>query len=569
MQESLVRALEVFDCGGELEAVVQELLRGLARSYPQHTFQARWGTRPFARADYVAPIVDAQSVELGQVVADGPSDPTLEINLKLAAGLAGVVASRQEERRLLTELRVHSRTIVDMAVDAIVTIDERGCIESVNQATESLFGYRQEELIGRNVSVLMPEPYHSEHDGYLERYRRTGEARIIGTGRQVTARRKNGSLFPAHLAVSEVFLGGKRRFTGFLRDISDVLELARQKVRSQVILDMAVDAIVTIDERGTIRSVNRATEQLFGYTPDELVGHNVRMLMPEPFRSEHDGYLERYKRTGEARIIGIGRQVTGQHRSGRLFPAHLAVSETRLDGERLFTGFVRDISDVVKLETEMVRRETEYLEREATVVLEERKFLSRELHDSVSQALFGIVLGTQAALNVLDRPEKAREALDYVLSLAESGLAEMRALILELRPESLESEGLVGSLTRQIRALTRRYRLEMELDFGPEPDLPLSLKHECYRVAMEAMNNVIKHAQATRLALSLRMGTKALELEIRDDGQGFDPGTVPPTRVGLHSMRERVEGAGGELSIETALGQGTRVRATFPAPSER
>lgn len=445
VQESLVRALEVFEAGGEVEAVVQELLRGLSRAYPEHSFELQWGQQPEERVALVAPIVDARSQELGRLLARGPENASLEVPLKLAAGLAAVVATRQEERRAVFELRA----------------------------------------------------------------------------------------------------------------------------RSQVILDMAVDAIITIDKRGRIRSSNSATEQLFGYSQEELVGQNVSMLMPEPMRSEHDGYLERYQRTRVPRIIGIGRQVSGRHKSGRLFPAHLAVSEIFLEGEQLFTGFVRDISDVVKLETEMVRRETEYLEREATVVLEERKFLSRELHDSVSQALFGIVLGTQAALNVLDKPEKSREALDYVLSLAESGLAEMRALILELRPESLGSEGLVGSLTRQVKALTRRYRLEMELDLGAEPDLPLSLKHECYRVAMEAMNNVIKHAQATRLALSLQSEDGGMVLVVADDGVGFDLRAVPSTRVGLHSMRERVQGAGGQLEIATAPGQGTRVKATFPGLSGR
>lgn len=565
MQNSLVRALARFDAGGDLAEVTQEMLSGLTEAHPGHRFRIVWEALDDREALLFAPIVDAQDREVGRIVAYGPGDPALEAHLRLAAGLAGVIVARRDERERYDEVRTHSRTIVDMAVDAILTIDERGTIENANTATARLFGYPPSELIGRNVKILMPEPYHSEHDGYLARYLETGEARIIGVGRQVTARRKDGTLFPAHLAISEVKLDGRRLFTGFVRDISDVLDLARQKAHGQIILDMAVDAIVTIDAKGLVRSANLATERLFGYAEEELVGRNVSMLMPEPYRSEHDGYLHRYFTTGEARIIGVGRQVTGQRKDGRLFPAHLAVSETTLNGERLFTGFLRDISDVVELETEIVRRETEYLEREATVVLEERKFLSRELHDSVSQALFGIVLGTQAALNALGQPERAREALDYVLSLAESGLAEMRALILELRPESLESEGLTGSLSRQIKALTRRYRLEMDLDLGPEPELLIKLKHECYRVAMEAMNNVIKHAHASKLTLRLQPTPQGLLLEVADDGAGFRLDQVCSTRVGLQSMRERVAGLGGQLTIDTAPGQGTRVRAMFPS----
>lgn len=540
MQNTLARALASLEAGGDLQAAMEVMLGGLRDAYPEHRFQA---------------VLDGEV----RVLATGPSDPALDLQLALIGTLLDAFVARIEERRRL-------RTVVDMAVDAIITIDEKGSILSANRATRQLFGYSEEELLGQNVRILMPEPYHSEHDGYLQRFTETGEARIIGIGRQVTARRKDGSLFPAHLAVSETPAQGQRRFTGFLRDISDVVELARERAHGQVILDIAVDAILTIGSDGIIRSANRAAYDVFGYTQRELVGQNVSLLMPEPYHSEHDGYIARYLQTGQKRIIGIGRKVTGRRKDGSLFPIHLAVSEVVLDGERVFTGFVRDISDVVELETEMVRRETEYVEREATIVLEERKFLSRELHDSVSQALFGIVLGTQSALNALEQPERAREALDYVLSLAESGLAEMRALILELRPESLESEGLIGSLTRQIKALSRRYALRTELELDNEPTLPLGLKHECYRVAMEAMNNVIKHAQAKHLTLRIRTEEKQLVLEVQDDGRGFHPASVPASRVGIHSMRERVERWRGELELDTAPGKGTRVRATFPYP---
>ncbi len=345
-------------------------------------------------------------------------------------------------------------------------------------------------------------------------------------------------------------------------------ELVEEISRTQNILDLAVDAILTIDELGIIQSANLATEKLFGYSVEELIGQNVKVLMPHPYRSEHDAYLRRYRETGQARIIGVGRQVTARRKDGSLFPAHLAVSELVLGETRQFTGFVRDISDVVELRIEIHRRETEYAQREeevrTTVMQEERKFLSRELHDSVSQALFGIVLGTQAALNAIEHPARAREALDYVLSLAESGLAEMRALILELRPESLESEGLTGSLARQVRALARRYRLQLTLDLGQEPQMRIEHKHQCYRVAMEAMHNVIKHAEASQLTLRVMPQGERLVLEVQDDGKGFTEDQVAPTRVGLQSMRERVAAIGGQLHLSSTLGKGTLVRADVP-----
>ncbi len=121
----------------------------------------------------------------------------------------------------------------------------------------------------------------------------------------------------------------------------------------EAILATAVDAIITIDERGTVLSANPATEQLFGYTADELMGHNVKMLMPSPFREKHNDYMSSYQRSGEGKIIGVGREVLGERRDGSQFPIHLAVSEFRIGERRYFTGIVRDISELKRAEAHL------------------------------------------------------------------------------------------------------------------------------------------------------------------------------------------------------------------------
>lgn len=198
------------------------------------------------------------------------------------------------------------RAIVDTALDGVVVIDRRGAIRSVNSATERLFGYAADEVIGRNVSILMPEPYAGEHDTYLENYLRTGQKKIIGIGREVVGRRKNGSVFPMDLSVGEAHDGREPIFVGIIRDITDrkAAELAQREseLRLRSILDTVPDAIVVIDARGIIQSFSPAAERLFGYENAEVVGHNVHVLMPTPYREAHDGYIERYLRTGERRI---------------------------------------------------------------------------------------------------------------------------------------------------------------------------------------------------------------------------------------------------------------------------
>jgi signal transduction histidine kinase len=196
--------------------------------------------------------------------------------------------------------------------------------------------------------------------------------------------------------------------------------------------------------------------------------------------------------------------------------------------------------------------------------LEERQHLARELHDSVSQALYGIALGARTARTLLDRdPTKVAQPLDYVLSLAEAGLAEMRALIFELRPESLELEGLVAALEKQAASLRARHGLDVALDLGEEPDLPLSTKEALYRIAQEATHNVVKHAQAKRVQLKLRADADGTALEIEDDGVGFDPTGAFPGHLGLRSMRERVEAQRGALALVSAPGAGTSIRVRF------
>jgi signal transduction histidine kinase len=194
---------------------------------------------------------------------------------------------------------------------------------------------------------------------------------------------------------------------------------------------------------------------------------------------------------------------------------------------------------------------------------EERQRLARELHDSVSQALYGIGLGAQTALTRLERDDGARaqEALTYVLELANVGLAEMRALIFELRPESLERDGLIKALERQIAALSARHRLAILTDFSAEPDAPLAVKEALYRVGQEALHNAAKHAGAGQVRVVVACRSTGIVLEVEDDGVGFDPSGDFPGHLGLRSMRERIEYFGGSFFIESSPGQGTRLRA--------
>jgi signal transduction histidine kinase len=207
-----------------------------------------------------------------------------------------------------------------------------------------------------------------------------------------------------------------------------------------------------------------------------------------------------------------------------------------------------------------------YEQAQELAALQERQHLARELHDSVSQALYGISLGAHTAQEALQSsdPEQAVASIEYVIALAEAGLAEMRALIFELRPESLETEGLVAALAKQVAVLRTRYKLMVDVALDDEPDLSIEIKHALYRIAQEALHNIVKHARASTVALRLARQEKEIILQVRDNGRGFDPTGPFPGHFGVRSIQERVTKLGGTLTIESAPGHGTCIEIHVP-----
>jgi signal transduction histidine kinase len=211
-----------------------------------------------------------------------------------------------------------------------------------------------------------------------------------------------------------------------------------------------------------------------------------------------------------------------------------------------------------------------YQQAQELAIFEERNRLARELHDSVSQALYGIALGARTARKLLERdPSRLSEPLDYVLSLAEAGLTEMRALIFDLRPDSLEEEGLLAALSKQMASIQARHGIQMKTEFGEEPALPLEIKESLYWIAREALHNTVKHAQASQVLLSVNCDADEILMEIKDNGLGFDISSAFPGHLGLHTMRERATRLNGLLEIESASGRGTQIRVHIPHVADK
>jgi signal transduction histidine kinase len=210
-----------------------------------------------------------------------------------------------------------------------------------------------------------------------------------------------------------------------------------------------------------------------------------------------------------------------------------------------------------------------YEQAQQVAVLKERQRLARELHDSVSQALYSIALGTRTAQKLIDRfldgeiKKDISEPIDHVLAMAEAGLAEMRALIFELHPESLANEGLISALKKQAAATQARHGLDLQLSLCEEPEIPMEFKLLLYRLTQEALHNVVKHAQAHQVTIELLWREDQISMTIRDDGKGFET-KIPSQGLGLRSMLERILQVNGELNVSSKPGEGTVISAHIP-----
>jgi len=324
--------------------------------------------------------------------------------------------------------------------------------------------------------------------------------------------------------------------------------------RLRAILETAVEGIITIDERGVIESVNRAAERIFGYPATELIGKNVSVLMPSPYREGHDGYLAHYVRTGEARIIGIGREVIGQRKDGAIFPMDLAVSEVRLADRRLFTGFVRDITERKQLEQEVLDTSNR-----------EQQRIGQDLHDGLCQQLAGIelmcqVLEQKLAVKSKSEAERAGEIARHV----REAITHTRSLARGLSPVEFEANGFMSALQELAAHVQKLFQVECRFEC-PEPVLIQSntAATHLYRIAQESINNAIKHGKARRIVIALRFSDGGVVLAVTDDGSGFPAKLKTPAGMGLRIMKYRAGMLGASLEFRRANGRGTVVSCAF------
>lgn len=467
----------------------------------------------------------------------------------VADNAAAAAAASAEE--LLREREQQYRRIFEATSDGLVVNDlETGLVVEANPAFCRMHGYSYDELIGMHPYGFIHPDDHHLFDEYVA---------AISEGRDFRCRarevRKDGSLVDVEVHGTSFLFRGRVHVLGVLRDVS-------QEVAATRLLEQRVEER-TEELSSLLALANRAATTL---DLEELVA----VILPEVERvmgcraeiDVHDHAMSDQPQARSAGSLAVPLVASGEL-AGVL---RLSRDDSQPFEEQQVT-LARGVADQIAVAVSNARR---YRVSQQAAALEERHRIARDLHDSISQTLFSLTLHTRTAELALgkaglDGDGPVGRPLREVAELTRGALAEMRALIFELRPGALAEEGLAAALNKHAAAVSAREGLAISIE-APEERLPLTGEQEehLYRLAQEALHNVVKHARATGAQVELGKGLNGVRLSVRDDGAGFDQTEPRPGHLGLETMQDRARRIGGKLTIESAPGTGTTIVVEVP-----
>ena len=479
------------------------------------------------------------------------------------AGANGSVRDMTERDRLERELRGSQeryKTLASSSPDLVFATDAEGRYTFLSDRAASILGWDLATSLGRpfldyvapgweaaalaSFGEVMADPtaVHSTRLDFLR-----GDGQPVPLEINVVGSFEDGVLTAIHGVARDI--SERERLQGQLRQSEE---------RYRFLVEGSPDIVFTTDAEGRFTFLSEAIQRMTDYRPDELVGQHFSTIVDEatlPLAAE------RWANAVDAPGAEVQADLILRGRDGRRVPVDVRATGVIADGAFVgIQGATRDVSDQVRLESELRRQAGEL------AAGEERAHLARELHDSVTQALFSMTLVTRSTEMLLLRdPDTAMTQLGQLRDLQREALAEMRALIFELRPGNLEQDGLVRALKTHSSALQGRIGLPIVVESDLEGRLPLAAEEGLYRIAQEALHNIVKHAGAHQVWLEIRARDGGVRLRVQDDGKGFDPGTVPDGHLGLAGMRARADRLGATFTVTSKPGKGTTIEVAVPA----
>jgi two-component system sensor kinase FixL len=482
------------------------------------------------------------------------------------------------------------RALLTTAVDGIMVIDDRGTIQVYNPACQRLFQYAPEEVLGRNVNVLMPTPYREQHDRYIENYKATGLARIIGVGREVLGQRKDGTVFPMYLSVGEGTVEGKRVFVGIIHDLTALYRernaYDQERAHMAMIVESSNDAIMSETLDGIVTTWNRGAEAMFGYMAGEMIGTPItRLFPPDRQQEERDilaGIRER-RPTEHYETVRVRKDGARLQVSLTVSPICNAVGEV--------IGASKTVRDIT--ERKAAEERLQMLSAELTHVARvgEMGQLSAAIAHELNQPLTAVLNYTNVAKRLIasNDPSMAARAYDAV---SKAGEQSVRAgqIIRRLRDfvekrETTRTIENINAITEDAMALgligSRSSKITTRLDLATRSPQVLVDRVQIQQVLVNLLRNATEAmANSPRRELTVStfgVSDKAVEVMVADTGPGipqeladrlFKPFvTTKPggMGIGLAISRSIIEAHGGHLSMTSNAGGGTVFQFTLPA----
>ncbi|MBI2931964.1 MAG: PAS domain S-box protein [Planctomycetes bacterium] len=461
--------------------------------------------------------------------------------------------------------------------DGLFVCDERGRVCEVNEAACRLLGRPRQELIGASLDRLCGCLAAEETRRFLGEPRDGESLRVGGLLRD-----KGGAAVKVLCRLHALRIDG-RRYTAALvnadsspadggpDDARFMQALASSESRLRAIVDTAVDAILTIDEAGRIESANSAVHKMFGYTPEELRGRDVAVLIPSPYSDRHADYLAAYLKSGIKKIIGVGREVMGRRKDGSTFPLHLAVSETTIGESKVFTGILRDLSEMKGMQEEVIQS------RSLAAIGETAAVIAHEIKNPLA-ALSGPI---QVLRDEVSAADPRREVLQAMLEQVRRLDDIVRQLLLLARPWVPKKEPChLGELVQRVVAMAREQSLFSGVRFSVEEEESLHAMVDPALFEQVLWNLLLNAVQAMPKGGDVRVSFFAtpdeIRLRVEDTGAGmpadvqakiFRPffSTKPSgTGLGLSICRKIMEAHGGAITIQSDAGRGTVAMLRVP-----
>jgi PAS domain S-box-containing protein len=493
-------------------------------------------------------------------------------SIEVMEGVADELVNDRPERSdsVVADLRRSEqqfRALLESAPDAVIIADGDGRIVLANDQCQELFGYAQEELLGKPVGTLLPERFRARHLGDRVGYLADPRTRPARIGCELAGRRKDGTEFPANLSLSAVDTeDGGRLMTAFVRDVTERHDGELALKRLAAIVESSDDAIIGKTLNGTILSWNHGAERMYGYSAQEMVGKPVSGLTPPDRPDDLPHIVARLQKGEEIEQIETKRR----RKDGLEINVLLKISAVR-DGSGKVVGsssIERDITELMgqaELGRDLAQRRA-LLAHLVSAGEEERARIASDIHDDSIQAITAASMRLQILRRKLDDPEQLKLLGDLEETIRLS-IERLRHLLFDLRPPVLDAEGLSAAvqmyLDEAAEESTTRYRLVDRLRSQPSPQTRTIL----YRIMQEALVNVRKHAAAATATVSLQETHGGYLMRIADDGVGFAVDEAKPVsgHLGLAAMRERAVLAGGWLQIVSAPKDGTTMEVWVPA----